>query len=371
MQRVLLIFGTRPEAVKMCPLARELMRRGGVEATVCVTGQHRAMLDDVLRFFGVTPKYDLNLLRPGATLTELTGAMLAHLPPVLRRERPDLVLVHGDTATAFAAALCAFELALPVGHVEAGLRSGDLAAPFPEEFDRRVVDMLSRVCFAPTAEARDNLLREGKAPEAVFLTGNTVVDALRATVREGFDHPLLRWAAGHPLVLFTAHRRESRGAPMGSMLSALRRLLGIAPEARAVFPVHGDPALRALAERELAGCENLRLTPPLPVETFHNLLSACRFCLTDSGGLQEEGAALGKPVLVMRACTERPEALRAGVLRLVGTREDDIVSAALALLRDETLYASMARPSAVFGDGHAGERIADVIERGECDIFAP
>ena len=274
-------------------------------------------------------------------------------------------------ATAFAAALCAFYLRIPVGHVEAGLRTGDLYTPFPEEFDRRVVDMVSRWRFAPTPRAGNVLLREGADPATVFVTGNTVVDALRCTVRETYTHPALRQAEGKKLILFTAHRRENWGEPMRGMFRALRQLLEQDGECRAVFPVHPNPALRALVRQELSGCPGLFLTGPLDVTDFHNLEARCAFCLTDSGGVQEECAALGKPVLVMRRRTERPEALDAGILRLVGTKTEAIVDAARELLHDEALYRSPARPTDVFGDGRAAERIADVIERGSCEPFAP
>ena len=371
MQKVLLVFGTRPEAVKMCPLLRELRRRAGIRSTVCVTGQHRAMLDQTLRFFGVTPEYDLDIMREGQTLFDVTRSVLEALPPVLERERPNLLLVHGDTSTAFTAALCAFYLGIPVGHVEAGLRTGNLRAPFPEEFDRRAVDLVSRYCFAPTVWARDNLLREGKSSEAVFLTGNTVVDAMRCTLRADYSHPALDWAAGKTLLLFTAHRRESLGEPMRRMFRALRRLLETHAECRALFPVHESPAVRALVREELSGCPGLYLTSPLDVADFHNLEARCAFCLTDSGGIQEECAALGKPVLLMRGVTERPEAVHAGVLRLVGTDPEGILRGAEALLADRALYARMARACQVYGDGHACERIADVIEGGRCDPWEP
>ena len=370
LKKIMLVFGTRPEAVKMCPLILELRRRKGLRAFVCVTGQHRSMLRRTMECFGVRPDFDLALMREGQSLAGLTAAVLGALPPVIARERPELLLVHGDTTTALAAALCGFYLRVPVGHVEAGLRSGDLAAPFPEEFDRRAADMLSSLRFAPTPQAAENLRREGADPAGIFVTGNTVSDAMRYTLRGDFDHPALGWWEGKRKILFTAHRRESLGAPLRGMLRALRRILAENPDCRAVFPVHANPAVRAAVRAELSGCPGLRLTPPLDPAAFHNLEARCELCLTDSGGVQEECAALGKPVLLLRERTERPEAVEAGVVRLAGTREEAIVRAAEELLRDPALYARMARATPVFGDGHASERIADVIETGRCEPFA-
>lgn len=370
-KKVLLVFGTRPEAIKMCPLVLELRRRDGICPVVCVTGQHRSMADRVLEYFGVEPAYDLDVMRPGQTLPALTGAVLGALPVVIEREAPDLLLVHGDTTTAFAAALCGFYRRVPVGHVEAGLRTGDLTAPFPEEFDRRAVDLVSRFCFAPTVTARNALLREGTDPARVFLTGNTVVDALRHTAREARSAPDPAPDREGPLILFTAHRRESLGEPMRAMFRALRRLLERNPDCRAVFPVHENPAVRALASRELGGCPGLAMTGPLDVAEFHALERRCVLCLTDSGGVQEECAALGTPVLLMRRVTERPEAAAAGVLRLVGTDPEEIVRRAEELLRSGEARDRAARICRSYGDGRASRRIADVIETGRCDPFSP
>lgn len=368
MKTVLLVFGTRPEAIKICPLVLALRRRSALRTVVCVTGQHREMLAGALKAFGVRPDYDLALMRPGQTPGELTAAILSVLPDVFSRERPDAVLVHGDTTTAFAAALCAFYAHLPVGHVEAGLRSGDLCAPFPEEFDRRAVDLLSRWCFAPTAAAADNLRREGVDPARIFLTGNTIIDAMAITAPRAAQLLSPLWPEGTARLLFTAHRRENFGPALRGMLRALRRLLE-EDGAAAVFPVHDNPTVRAAVREELADCPRLRLTGPLDVVTFHTLEAQCRFCLTDSGGVQEECTALGKPVLLMRSVTERPEAVDAGVMRLVGTEEDAIVCAGRELLRDDALLVRMSRASRVFGDGHASERIADMLEFGRCEPF--
>ena len=352
---------------KMCPLVHELRRRSALEIRVCVTGQHRAMLDDVLTAFHVRADSDLAIMRPAQTLFEVTDAVLRGMEQELDRHRPELVLVHGDTTTAFAAALAAFYRRIPVGHVEAGLRTESLAAPFPEEWNRRAADLLSEWCFAPTRAARDALLREGKNDKRVFLTGNTVVDAMRFSLAADPEHPALRWGEGHRLLLFTAHRRESLGGPMKGMFRALRRVLEENPTCRAVFPVHENPAVRALALEELSGCPGLLLTGPLSMGVFRALEERCCLCLTDSGGVQEECAALGRPVLLMRETTERPEALSEGVAVIVGTDPERICREARRLLTDADAYARMARSCSAYGDAHACERIADVIEFGFCE----
>ena len=363
MKKLLLVFGTRPEAIKLCPLVYELRRRGA-EAVVCVTGQHRRMLDQALAAFRLTPEHDLDVSRPGQTLTDLTTAVLERLPPVLAAERPDIVLVHGDTTTAFAAALACYYARVPVGHVEAGLRTGDIFAPYPEEFNRRAVDAVSRYLFAPTAENRANLLREGADPNRVFVTGNTVVDALALTVRPDFTHPALDEAAGRRFLLVTAHRRESLREPMRRMFAAIRALAAEREDVYILCPVHENPAVRAAAYEALGGRERVRLTEPLDVEAFHNLLARSYFVLTDSGGIQEEASALGRPVLVMRDVTERPEGVAAGGLRLVGTDPETILSASRQLLDDPGTYDAMARAANPYGDGTACRRIADILLGG-------
>lgn len=361
-KKVMLVFGTRPEAIKMCPLVNELRSRPAeFETLVCVTGQHREMLDQVLGAFGVEPDFDLAVMRPGQTLFDVTCDVLERLKPVLEAERPDCVLVHGDTTTSFAAALACFYLRIPVGHVEAGLRTRDLYSPWPEEFNRQAVDVLANWYFAPTEASKRNLLAEGKPAERVWVTGNTGIDALRTTVREGYSHPGLDWAAGSRLVLVTAHRRENLGEPMHHMFRAIRRVMEERPDTKAVYPVHMNPAVRRAAHEELDGFDRLRIVEPLDVLDFHNFMARSHLILTDSGGIQEEAPSLGKPVLVMRDTTERPEGVEAGTLRLVGTDEDVIYREFSRLLDDEAAYAEMSHASNPYGDGCASERIAGVL----------
>ena len=363
MKKVMLVFGTRPEAIKMCPLVNELKSRSDdFEAVVCVTGQHREMLDQVLDAFGVVPDHDLHVMRPGQTLFDVTCDVLLKMRAVLESEEPDAVLVHGDTTTSFAAAIACFYLRIPVGHVEAGLHTRDLYSPWPEEFNRQAVDVVSRWYFAPTEASRRNLLEEGKPADRIWVTGNTGIDALRTTVREGYSHSVLDWAAGSRLVLITAHRRENLGAPMRSMFRAIRRVMEERPDVKAVYPVHMNPLVHEAAHAELDGFDRLRMIEPLEVLDFHNLLARCHLVLTDSGGIQEEAPSLGKPVLVMRDTTERPEGVEAGTLKLVGTQEDAICREFDRLLSDERVYLAMSHASNPYGDGHASARIADVLE---------
>ena len=363
-KKVMLVFGTRPEAIKMCPLVLELKSRPDeFETLVCVTGQHREMLDQVLSVFGVVPDHDLAVMRPGQTLFDITSDVLLGIRAVLEGERPDVVLVHGDTTTSFAAALAAFYLQIPVGHVEAGLRTRDLYSPWPEEFNRQAVDVISHWYFAPTETSRRNLLDEAKPAERIFVTGNTGIDALRHTVREGYSHPALDWAEGSRLILVTAHRRENLGEPMHRMFRAIRRVMEERPDAKAVYPVHMNPQVRKAAHEELDGFDRLRIIDPLEVVDFHNFMARSHLILTDSGGIQEEAPSLGKPVLVMRDTTERPEGVEAGTLRLVGTEEETIYREFSRLLDDPAAYADMARASNPYGDGHASERIAGILSR--------
>ena len=360
----MLVFGTRPEAIKMCPLVRELKRRPEeFEAVVTVTGQHREMLDQVLDAFGVVPDHDLAIMRPGQTLFDITSDVLLKIKAVLEEERPDAVLVHGDTTTSFAAALAAFYLQIPVGHVEAGLRTRDLYSPWPEEFNRQAVDVISRWYFAPTETSRRNLLDEAKPGERIFVTGNTGIDALRTTVREDYSNPELDWAAGSRLILITAHRRENLGEPMHRMFRAIRRVMEGRPDTKAIYPIHMNPRVRRAAHEELDGFDRLRIIDPLEVVDFHNFMARSHLILTDSGGIQEEAPSLGKPVLVMRDTTERPEGVAAGTLRLVGTDEEAIYREFSRLLDDPAAYAEMAHASNPYGDGHASGRIADVLVR--------
>lgn len=365
MKKVMLVFGTRPEAIKMCPLVTELCARPNLKTLVCVTGQHRQMLDQVLKTFHVVPDYDLAIMKQQQTLFDITTAILDRFRPVLEAEKPDVVLVHGDTSTTFAAALACFYLHIPVGHVEAGLRTYDLEAPYPEEFNRQAVGIVTRYHFAPTGGARDNLLREGKNPAHIFVTGNTAIDALRTTVRQDYTHPELDWAAGSRLILITAHRRENLGEPMEQMFRAIRRVLDEFPDVKAIYPIHMNPVVRQTAARFLADSDRIHLIEPLDVLDFHNFMARSYLILTDSGGIQEEAPSLGKPVLVMRDTTERPEGINAGTLRLVGTREDVIYRNFRRLLEDQQAYTAMSTASNPYGDGYACRRIADILENGQ------
>ena len=363
MKKIMLVFGTRPEAIKMCPLALELKKRKSLKTVLAVTAQHREMLDGVLSAFSLAPDYDLSVMKAGQTLFDITTEILGGIKTVLEKERPDLVLVHGDTSTAFSAALAAFYLHIPVGHVEAGLRTYDMARPFPEEFNRRAIALVASLHFAPTESAKENLLSEGVSESAVFVTGNTAVDALRSTVRPDYTHPLLSWAEGSRLILITAHRRESHGEPLYEMLRAVRRVLEKHGECRAVYPIHPSPAVKKAAEEIFSGFDRIRLVAPLDVLDFHNLLSRSYLVLTDSGGIQEEAAALRIPTLVLRDTTERPEGVSSGALKLVGTKEASIYEGFHHLLTDETEYNEMAKAKNPYGDGKASLRIADILEK--------
>ena len=364
-KKVMLVFGTRPEAIKMCPLVRELKGRADFETLVCVTGQHREMLEQVLECFQVKPEYDLAIMEPGQTLFDITRKILDGMKPILERERPQAVLVHGDTSTAFAAGLAAFYLGVPVGHVEAGLRTYDITAPFPEEFNRQAVDSLSTWYFAPTEGAKEALLRESKNPDKIYVTGNTAIDALQRTVRQDYTHPELVWAQekGARFVLLTAHRRENLGEPLLSIFRGIRAVLEEHPEVRVLYPIHKNPLVRQAAEQVFAGESRLRLIEPLDVLDFHNFMAGADLILTDSGGIQEEAPALGKPVLVLRNTTERPEGLAAGTLKLVGTREEDVYRQFKELLENEAEYRRMSTASNPYGDGTASRRIADALTR--------
>ena len=361
--KLLAVFGTRPEAVKMGPLLAELRRRAVFDTRVCVTGQHREMLDPVLRAFGVTADHDLDVMRRGQSLFDVTEAVLRGMENVLDQERPDMVLVYGDTATAFAGALASFYKKVPVAHVEAGLRTYDLSRPWPEEMYRRAVTAMSAVHFAPTGEARDNLLREGVDPARVYVTGNTAIDALAVTVKKDYVNPVLDWAAGSRLVLVTAHRRENLGAPLEGMLRAIRRAAEERPDVKVLYPVHLNPAVGRTAHAVLDGCARIRLTGPLEPAEFANIMARSWLVLTDSGGLQEEAPSLDVPVLVMRDKTERPEGVAAGTLRLAGTAEESVYAALTSLLDDPAAREAMARAVNPYGDGHASERIAGGLEK--------
>lgn len=361
MRKIMLVFGTRPEAIKMCPLVNELRKRSTFKTTVCVTGQHRQMLDQVLEAFGVVPDYDLSIMKDRQTLFDITTNILEHIRAVLEDAGPDVVLVHGDTTTTFVTALACFYMQIPVGHVEAGLRTYNIYSPYPEEFNRQAVGIISQYNFAPTELSKTNLIKEGKRPETIYVTGNTAIDALKTTVRTNYTHPELDWANGSRFIVITAHRRENLGEPMHHMFRAIRRIMDEHQDVKAVYPIHMNPLVKQAAEAELGGCDRVHIIEPLDVLDFHNFLSRSYMILTDSGGIQEEAPSLGKPVLVMRDTTERPEGIMAGTLKLVGTNEEVIYSAFKQLLEDDTEYAKMSHASNPYGDGHACERIADIL----------
>ncbi|MBR3241205.1 MAG: UDP-N-acetylglucosamine 2-epimerase (non-hydrolyzing) [Parasporobacterium sp.] len=361
MKKIMLVFGTRPEAIKMCPLVNELKGRKEIETIVCVTGQHRQMLDQVLEAFGVVPEYDLAIMKDQQTLFDITTNILNRIREILETEKPDVVLVHGDTSTTFVTALACFYLQIPVGHVEAGLRTYNIYSPYPEEFNREAVSIIAKYNFAPTELAKEHLLREGKNPETIYVTGNTVIDALKTTVRDDYNHQEIEWAAGSRLILITAHRRENLGEPMHQMFRAIRRVLEEHSDVKALYPIHMNPAVRKAAEEELGGCNRIHIVEPLDVLACHNIMARSYLILTDSGGIQEEAPSLGKPVLVMRDTTERPEGVEAGTLKLVGTDEETIYKAFTTLLDDSREYQSMAHAINPYGDGLACARIADIL----------
>lgn len=362
MKKIMLVFGTRPEAIKMCPLVNELKKRKTIKTVVCVTGQHRQMLEQVLKAFNVNPDYDLSIMKEKQTLFDITAGILEKIKNILEDEKPDTVLVHGDTTTTFAAALACFYLQIPVGHVEAGLRTYNIYSPYPEEFNRQAVGIVAKYNFAPTELSKQNLLNEGKNPESIYITGNTAIDALKTTVKEDYTSEHLEWAKGSRLIMITAHRRENLGEPMHHMFRAIRRIIDEHPDVKAIYPIHMNPVVRQAAEEELGGCENIRIIEPLDVLDFHNYLARSYLILTDSGGIQEEAPSLGKPVLVMRDTTERPEGIAAGTLKLVGTNEDIIYRNFKDLLENQSSYDAMSKASNPYGDGFACKRIADILE---------
>ena len=361
MKKIMLVFGTRPEAIKMCPLVNELKKRKELQTVVCVTGQHRQMLDMVLEAFDVTPDYDLSIMKDKQTLFDVTTNILNTIKEVLEKEKPDVVLVHGDTSTTFVTALACFYLQIPVGHVEAGLRTYNIYSPYPEEFNRQAVSIISEFNFAPTELSKQNLLKEGKNPDSIYVTGNTAIDALKTTVRENYTHPELEWANGSRLIMITAHRRENLGEPMRHMFKAIRRVMDEHSDVKAIYPIHMNPVVREIANEYLGDDDRIHIIEPLDVLDFHNFLSRSYLILTDSGGIQEEAPSLGKPVLVMRDTTERPEGIAAGTLKLVGTKEETIYKEFSRLLSDKNEYEAMSKASNPYGDGHACERIADVL----------
>lgn len=363
MKKVLVVFGTRPEAIKMCPLVNELKSRSTIETIVCVTGQHRQMLDQILRTFDVIPNYDLSIMKDNQTLFDITISILEKMKNVLKKEMPNLVLVHGDTTTTFVTALACYYLQIPVGHVEAGLRTYNIYSPYPEEFNREAVGIVSAFNFAPTEIAKHNLLKEGKNINSIYVTGNTVIDALKITVKENYFHPEIEWAKDSRLILITAHRRENLGQPMKNMFMAIKRVLDEHSDVKAIYPIHLNPKVRETAAEILGSHERIHIIEPLEVFDFHNFMAKSFLILTDSGGVQEEAPSLGKPVLVMRNTTERPEGVKAGTLKLVGTTEKRIYEEFTKLLNDSKAYLQMSRASNPYGDGHACERIVNIIEK--------
>lgn len=362
MKKIMLVFGTRPEAIKMCPLVNELKKREKMQTIVCVTGQHREMLSQVLKAFNIEPDYDLSIMKQGQNLFDITIEILQGMREVLIKERPDIVLVHGDTSTTFTSALACFYMQIPVGHVEAGLRTYNIYSPYPEEFNRQAVGIVAQYNFAPTQLAAQHLIKEGKNPETIYITGNTVIDAMQYTVTENYHHPELEWVGENKLILITAHRRENLGEPMRNMFRAIKRVLSEHKDCKAIYPIHLNPIVRKIAEDELQDCEKIHIIEPISVFDCHNFEARCFLCLTDSGGIQEEVPAYGKPVLVMRDMTERPEGVEAGTLKLVGTEEETIYMSFKELLENKEAYEEMAHASNPYGDGHASERIADILE---------
>ena len=362
MKKVMVAFGTRPEAIKMCPLIQELKKRSTIQSFVCVTGQHRQMLDQVLDAFEIVPDFDLSIMQDKQTLFDVTMRILERIKNVLVQVNPDIVLVHGDTSTTFVTALACFYLHIPVGHVEAGLRTYNIESPFPEEFNRQAVSIVANYHFSPTQAARENLLREGKDPSKIYVTGNTAIDALKTTIRRDYSHPVLDWCGENKMIVLTAHRRENLGEPMHHMFFAIKRIVDEMPNIRVIYPIHMNPIVRSLASKVFGEDKKFKIIEPLDVVDFHNLMSRAYLILTDSGGIQEEAPSLGKPVLVLRDTTERPEGVAAGTLRLVGTQEDTIYAAFKKLMEDPNEYNMMSRASNPYGDGHACKRIADILE---------
>lgn len=361
MKKIMLVFGTRPEAIKMCPLVNELKSRSDIQTLVCVTGQHRQMLDQVLTTFKVVPDYDLSIMKERQTLFDVTTNILNKIKEVLEKEKPNVVLVHGDTSTTFVTSLACFYLQIPVGHVEAGLRTYNIYSPYPEEFNRQAVGIISAYHFAPTELAKENLLKEGKNPDNIYVTGNTAIDALKTTVHADYTHEHLEWAKDSRLIMITAHRRENLGQPMENMFRAIRRVCDEHPDVKAIYPIHMNPVVRETANKLLGDDSRIRIIEPLDVLDFHNFLANSYLILTDSGGIQEEAPSLGKPVLVMRDTTERPEGISAGTLKLVGTEESSIYDSFKSLLENSDEYAKMSMASNPYGDGFACKRIADIL----------
>ena len=366
MKKIMLVFGTRPEAIKMCPLVKELKTRQNLETVVCVTGQHRQMLDQVLQVFDIVPDYDLGVMKDNQTLFDVTQNILGKMKDVLEEVKPEVVLVHGDTSTTFVTAIAAFYLQIPVGHVEAGLRTYDIYSPFPEEFNRQATGIIAKYHFAPTEVSKQNLLNEGKKNNDIYVTGNTAIDALRTTVRDDYTHPVLDWVGDSRLIMLTAHRRENLGQPLKNMFKAIKRIVDEHEDIKVIYPIHMNPLVRETAKEILGNHERIRIIEPLEVLDFHNFLNRAHLILTDSGGIQEEAPSLGKPVLVMRDTTERPEGVAAGTLKLVGTDEEVIYENFKELLNNKIEYGKMSKASNPYGDGFASKIIVDILE---ADLF--
>lgn len=356
------VFGTRPEAIKMCPVVKELKNRKNLNTIVCVTGQHREMLDQVLDAFNVFPDYNLAIMKEKQTLFDVTINILEKIKILLKEEKPDIVLVHGDTSTTFVTALACFYMQIPVGHVEAGLRTYNTYSPYPEEFNRQAVGIIAKYHFAPTENAKNNLIKEGKDPSTIYVTGNTAIDALKTTVKRDYSHKYLDWVGEYKLIMITAHRRENIGQPMKNMFRAIKRIIEEYPDIKAIYPIHMNPVVRELASEILGNCDRIKIIEPLDVLDFHNFLARSYLILTDSGGIQEEAPSLGKPVLVMRNTTERPEGIAAGTLKLIGTNEENIYNSFKSILEKNEEYKKMSRAINPYGDGFASKRIADVLE---------
>lgn len=359
--KVMAVFGTRPEAIKMCPVIRELKRQPNISCKVCLTGQHEEMLNQVMESFHIDADYNLHVMTQGQTLALVSGKIMEKLTRVYNTERPDIVLVHGDTTSSYIAALCAFYLHISVGHVEAGLRTYNMQSPFPEEFNRRSIDLIAEIYFAPTELAKKNLLAENVDEQKIFVTGNTAIDALGMTIKESYSNEDLEWASDSRMLLMTAHRRENIGEPMVRMFGAVRKIVDEYKDVKVIYPVHKNPEVRKIADDVLGGCERIRMIESLDVIDFHNYMKHSYLILTDSGGIQEEAPSLGIPVLVMRDATERPEGVEAGTLRIVGTAEESIVNSIKQLLDEHSEYDKMSNAVNPYGDGHASERIVRIL----------
>lgn len=361
MKKIMVVFGTRPEAIKMCPLVKELKRRSELDTVVCVTGQHRQMLDQVLNAFEVVPDYDLSIMKDKQTLFDVTVNILEKMRAILEEVKPDVVLVHGDTSTTFVTSLACFYMQIPVGHVEAGLRTYNIYSPFPEEFNRQATGIISTFNFAPTEVSKENLLKEGKKPETVYVTGNTAIDALKTTVKADYHHELFDWLGNDRLIMLTAHRRENLGEPLRNMFRAIKRIVDEHEDIRVIYPIHMNPLVREAAAEVFGNQDRINIIEPLEVIDFHNFLNRSYMILTDSGGIQEEAPSLGKPVLVMRDTTERPEGIAAGTLKLVGTEEETIYATFKELLNNKEEYEKMSKASNPYGDGTACKQIVDIL----------